>query len=537
MKKTELLSPGGNLNKIKTALLYGADSIYAGTPDMSLRSKSELSLTDLEQVSYITKANNKKLYLTLNLFSHNKDIEKLPAFLETIAKINPDGLLIADPGIFSYFRENMPSMNLHISTQANVCSSLSVDYWKKQGASLCVMARELSFQEIKEVKEDCKDIKIEIFVHGAMCMTYSGRCLLSNYMAERGANQGSCAHSCRWNYKMKARLKNEKMFELDINDENRDLFEFYLEEEFRENEYFPIEEDDFGSYILNSKDLCLMPVLNEYLNIGIDTLKIEGRNKSEYYVAMATKSYRYAIDSWYKDPVNWNYKEYLDELNTLQNRGYTLGFHNNKLTNLAHNYNISNTVSTYMFAGIVMDYIDDHLILEIKNFLASGDVLEFVSPFTIEPIRLRLYEFTDFETGKVQSRISPGKAHQCIKIPLQAFDHEDKSKIKEFLPKHTVVRKENLSNEFALFVKHNVQSFKVENNVANTSGLTSIQNEIDKLGGENSSHKAPKTGLDGCCSKGCNGCLNFWHDDKYAKLREKLNNKKLGEMLIKNIDF
>ncbi|MFL1781335.1 U32 family peptidase C-terminal domain-containing protein [Candidatus Hepatincolaceae symbiont of Richtersius coronifer] len=551
MLKSELLLPGGNFRKIKTAMLYGADSVYAGTPDMSLRAKSELSLEDLIAVSHLTKKNNKKLYLTLNLFSHNKDIEKLPSFLDTVAKVNPDGLLIADPGIFAYFRKHMPNMNLHISTQANVCSSLSVDFWKDQGASLCVLAREVSFEEITEIKQQCKNIKIEAFVHGSMCMTYSGRCLLSNFMAERGANQGSCAHSCRWDYKVKIRLKDNKIFELNLNEENKDLFNFYLEEEFREGEYYPIEEDGMGSYILNSKDLCLMPVLDDYLKLGVDTLKIEGRNKSEYYAAITARSYRYAIDAWYKDPENWNYKPYMEELNTIQNRGYTLAFHKGRLTNLGHNYDTSGTLSSYMFAGIVVDYDKDHLIMEIKNLLNAGDILEFISPFFMEPIRLRMYDFIETETGDHKSKIAPGKANQTINIPLALFHNENKENIKNILPLYSVVRKLNFKAESNLFLKQNNVAFKVENNKASQNILTKVKKELNLHLNEEELKKASQVqGLtnkqqnksfksidDACCSKGCNGCLVFWNDEKYAALREKLKQKKSGEMLIKNIDF
>ena len=204
-------------------------------------------------------------------------------------------------------------------------------FGKEQGADLCVLAREVSFQELKEIREKCQNIKLEVFVHGAMCMTYSGRCLLSNFMSERGANQGNCAHSCRWNYKLKMRLKDGTIQELEINDQNKDMFEFLLEEEMRPGEFMPFEEDVRGSYILNSKDLNLMPKLDEYLSLGIDSFKIEGRNKSIYYVAIAARAYRMAIDDWYKDPDNWSADKYLTELDTLSNRGYTIAFHEGRL--------------------------------------------------------------------------------------------------------------------------------------------------------------------------------------------------------------
>ena len=206
-KKSELLMPGGSLDRMKTAILYGADAVYCGTPDMSLRTKSSFSLEELLEGIKYAHSHGKKVYLTLNLFSHNKDIQKLSQYIEAVDKLKPDGLIVADPGIFNYVKKHAPDLELHISTQANICSSLSVNFWKEQGASLVVLAREVSFDELNQIREDCPDIKLETFIHGSMCMTYSGRCLLSNFMSERGANQGSCAHSCRWSYKLKIKLK------------------------------------------------------------------------------------------------------------------------------------------------------------------------------------------------------------------------------------------------------------------------------------------------------------------------------------------
>ena len=225
------------MKKLKTAIFYGADTVYINS-DLSLRTKSTISLDELiEGVNFVHK-HNKKIYLTLNLFSHNKDIEKLPKFVETIKQAKPDGVIVADPGVFSYLKKHFPTLELHISTQANICSWLSVKFWQDQGASLCVMARETSFTELSEIREKCPDIKLEAFIHGSMCMTYSGRCLLSNFMSERGANQGNCAHSCRWNYKLKLRLKDGTIKELDVNEENADLFEFLLEEEYRPGDFY-----------------------------------------------------------------------------------------------------------------------------------------------------------------------------------------------------------------------------------------------------------------------------------------------------------
>ncbi|MCK5446415.1 MAG: U32 family peptidase, partial [Rhodospirillaceae bacterium] len=329
--RSELLMPAGSLSKLKTAVLYGADAVYAGTPDLSLRTQSAFSLDELLEGVRFAHAHGVRIYLTLNLFTHNRDVEKLPEFVKTVRTVNPDGVIVSDPGVFHYLKEHAPELELHVSTQANACSWLTVESWHKQGASLCVLAREVSFEELSEIRTKCPDIKLEAFVHGAMCMTYSGRCLLSNYLAERGANQGNCAQSCRWSYKVLARTKDGT--EVEITPDNKDSFDFYLEEEYRPGELMKIEEDDRGSYIMNAKDLCLMGKLDDYLALGIDSLKIEGRNKSEYYAAITARSYRLAMNAWYADPENWSPEPYLREIYTLQNRGYSLGFHDGRLGN------------------------------------------------------------------------------------------------------------------------------------------------------------------------------------------------------------
>jgi putative protease len=256
---------------------------------------------------------------------------------------------------------------LHVSTQANICSWLSVQFWQSQGADLAVMAREVSFPELEEIREKCPDIKLEAFVHGAMCMTYSGRCLLSNFMAERGANQGNCANSCRWNYKFHMRLKDGTVQELIVDESNHDMFEFLLEEGMRPGEFLPIQEDERGSYILNSKDLCLMPKLDDYLRIGVDSLKVEGRGKSEYYAAVVARAYRMAIDDYYDDPESWDPSDYMAELETVGNRGYTLAFHKGRLTNLAHGYEHTAAISTWEYAGVVSEVTDDAFLLRSRT--------------------------------------------------------------------------------------------------------------------------------------------------------------------------
>lgn len=534
-ERSELLMPAGSLTKLKTAILYGADAVYAGTPDLSLRTKSSFTLEELvEGVEYVH-AHGKRIYLTLNLFTHNSDIEKLPQFIETIRKVKPDGAIISDPGVFQYVRQHAPEIEAHVSTQANVCSWLTVDFWKNQGASLVVLARETSFDELAEIREKQPEIKLEAFVQGSMCMTYSGRCLLSNFMSERGANQGNCAHSCRWKYRLNLRLKDGKEKEIEITDQNADLFEFLMEEQFRPGELFPIEEDNFGSYILNSKDLCLMPVLPEYLKLGVDSLKVEGRNKSEYYAAITAKAYRHAIDSWYEDPDNWDPDPYLKELYTLQNRGYTMGFHEGRLEAVAHNYDRTKPVGGWQFGGVIREWDGDEMVFEVRNFMIPGDVLEFLPPHELEPIRLRVYDFIDATTGEQTDKVSAGQG-KSIRLHIDLFDQEDSEALKKRLPVLTVARRETpMSEEERVSRLAEIRAQELERGLITEEEYRAIMDDPELLGKRISMKtnlgKSPKQGVDGCCGKGCNGCLLFWKDPKYEKAREKMKGKKIGEML------
>ncbi len=541
MKKAELLLPAGSLDRLKTAILYGADAVYCGTPDMSLRTKSAFSLEDLLKGIEYAHLKGKKVYLTLNLFSHNKDIEKLPEYIATVRQVKPDGLIVADPGIAHFVKQNAPELELHISTQANICSWLSVKFWQEQGAKLVVLAREVSFLELKEIREKCPDIKLEAFVHGSMCMTYSGRCLLSNFMSERGANQGSCAHSCRWGYKLKIKLKDNTEHEIEITDQNKDLFDFFLEEEIRPGELMPFEEDMQGSYILNSKDLCLMPKLNQYLAIGIDSLKVEGRNKTEYYAGTVARAYRMAIDDYYQSPENWQPEKYMAELEAVANRGYTLAFHEGRLTNLAHDYDSTKSTAVYEYAARVIDWQEEDMIIEIKNRIVSGDVLEFLSPFKQEPILLRIYQFESAESGNKTNAVHSGQKGR-VRIASNLFHLEDQSRLKDLLPPLTLIRKEKAmeqSEKNRLDLHEQSQKIEIgqgnENKYQNKKEkyLLSIEQsavEKQEIAIKNLS-AGPRIGTEGCCGKGCNGCLIFWYDEKYHKAREILKTKKMGEML------
>jgi len=534
MKRPELLLPAGTLDRLKTAILYGADAVYCGTPDMSLRVKSGFTLEDVIEGIKFAHDHGKKVYLTLNLFSHNKDIEKLPQFIETVNLANPDGLIISDPGVFNFVKEHAPNLELHISTQANVCSWLTVDFWEKQGASLVVMAREVSFEELSEIRKKCPNIKIETFVHGSMCMTYSGRCLLSNFLAERGANQGSCAHSCRWGYKLKIKLKDNTEHEIEINENNKDLFDFFLEEEVRPGQLLPFEEDVHGSYILNAKDLCLLPKLDEYIKIGLDSFKVEGRNKTEFYAGSVARVYRAAIDDYMKDPQNWSADDYMDEINSVANRGYSLAFHDGRLTNLAHDYESTGSTSFYEYAGRIIEWQGDDMIVEVKNRLDAGDVLEFLSPHRREPILLRMYNFHDAKKDKITEVMHAGQK-PLIRVSATAFHLETVEKLKELLPTFSLIRKEKgLEESERLKVESRQLSHQLEGGQIREEKYDNKRKKYFKaleIADPEISNRTPRIGKDGCCGKGCNGCLMFWHDNKYAKAREILKTKKIGEML------
>lgn len=534
--KSELLMPAGSLERLKVALLYGADAVYLGTPDLSLRTRSNFTLEDVLEGVEFAHGLGKKIYLTLNLFSHNRDIEKLPYYVETIRRVKPDGVIIADPGVFSFVKQHAPELELHISTQANVCSWLSVNFWQDMGAKLVVLAREVSFDELKEIRARCPDIKLEAFVHGAMCMTYSGRCLLSNFLAERGANQGNCANSCRWKYKLHLRLKDGTLHEVEVNEDNKELFEFLLEEEQRPNELLPIEENERGSYILNSKDLCLMPRLNEYLALGVDSLKVEGRNRSAYYVAVTARAYRRAIDDWRSDPSTWKPDDYMRELLLIPNRGYTMAFHEGKLSHHAHNYEDTHTLSSWEYAGIVTHVSDDALLVAVKNRIEQGDVLEFMLPHGSRPLLLRIYEFEDVNNRKktTDQGIHAGQK-PLLRIPLSWFHEESVEALKEQLRPYIIVRKARAMapEEEARLNLDRVSSAVESAHACEQEYQSKRASLIQSLEAAHAGQefRTPKLGAEGCCGRGCNGCLHFWHDERYEKARQKLRAKKQGELL------
>lgn len=390
MKKPELLAPAGTLDGLKTAILYGADAVYAGLPGFSMRARAKITAPEMREGIEFAHSHGKKVYLAFNLFAHDRDYANLPRVSETINYLKPDALIVADPGVMMWVKQHHPDMPIHVSTQMNICSADTVKFWQNAGAELCVLAREVTHPEFCEIRKKCPDVGLEIFVHGAMCMSYSGRCLLSNFVTGRPANRGACAQLCRWKYDVVLREK-ESGLEMGI------------------------EEDDRGAYIMNSRDLCLMPRLDDVIKSGPDSLKIEGRNRSEYYVGSVVRAYRNAIDAYFADPDNFDPKPFMDDLNVLETRGYTLAFFDGPVTSDAHDYETTRSQSDYCAAGVVTNVTDTDVILELRNELKQGTTITFILPGD-NTVDVELREIIDAKNGTVREKMSAGQ-NNSIKIP------------------------------------------------------------------------------------------------------------------------
>ena len=377
MRKLELLAPAGDLEKLKIAVDYGADAVYFGGEMFSLRAG----------------AGNVRCHMTLNIFAHNEDIEPLENYLKSIRHIPVDAFIVSDPGVIELIKKYIPDAELHLSTQANMTNYVTANFWRSQGVKRLVLARELTLKEIKQVRENIPDdMELESFVHGAMCISYSGRCLLSNFMIDRDANRGQCAHPCRWKYK--------------------------LVEEQRPGEYYPVEEDSRGTYILNSKDLCMLKYIPDIIDAGVSSAKIEGRMKSVFYVATVVSAYRKAIDSYYDDPDNYEFNlEWFDEMMKASHREFTTGFYFDKPTNEDQNYQTSAYVRDYSFTGMVKSYDEKTgmAIVEQRNKMVVGDEIEIFGP-GIEFFTQKLEILQDEEGNPLESAPHP---QQILKIKME----------------------------------------------------------------------------------------------------------------------
>ncbi len=375
MIKPELLMPAGNVEKLKYAIRYGADAVYLGVVDFSLRAmrKGELITMDNLKLAIDTAHNmGAKAYLTLNIFGFNSDIKSLEACMDRISDSNPDSLIISDPGIMRLAQKYMPKTTIHVSTQANILNYEAVRFWQDMGATRCILARELPIKDVAEIKQKVPDMELECFIHGAQCVSFSGRCLLSDYMTngERKANSGNCSQPCRWSYK--------------------------LLEETRPNEYQEIIQDDKGTHILSTKDLCLVKHLKEMISAGIDSFKVEGRTKSLYYVSAVAKAYREAIDEVMKNP-DADMEPYFEELLKVGNRGYTTGFYlgDGEYPSDGYSYDISKGLAGADFLCEVHGYENGYYRIITKNKFYKNEDIEIITP--TEKIVTQVTEIKDLK--------------------------------------------------------------------------------------------------------------------------------------------
>ncbi len=357
--RPELLAPAGNLEKLKIALTYGADAVYIGGEEFSLRIAADnFTIDEMKQGIDFAKKKDKKVYLTANIIPHNKDIDEYAKYLKEVKDIGVDAVILSDLGMFDITREIAPDLDVHISTQANNVNYRSAQKWYEMGAKRVILAREMSMNEISEIRERVSpELELEAFVHGAMCISYSGRCLLSNYMTERDSNQGACSHPCRWKY--------------------------YLMEEQRPGEYMPVFENERGTFIYNSKDLCMIDHIDKLIESGLSSFKIEGRVKSEFYVATVVAAYRQAIDRYLENPKDWKIDPALrEELTKVSHRAYTTGFYFGKPSGKEQHYASSSYIRNYDMVGTVADFDEKTMTAKVvqKNRFFVGDEVEFLCP-------------------------------------------------------------------------------------------------------------------------------------------------------------
>lgn len=435
MKAPELLLPAGGLERMRAAYDFGADAVYAGSPRYSLRARNNefAKLDVLAQGIKEAHERNKKFFLTVNTLPHNSKLKTFVSDMEPLIAMNPDALIMADPGLIMTVREKWPDMPIHLSVQANTTNYWGVKFWEKIGVERIILSRELSMDEIAEIRQECPDIELEVFIHGALCIAYSGRCLLSGYFNHRDPNQGTCTNSCRWDYKVhdaetddmgdakllqgfnfeKAQEEANQNFE-GINGQQRHPAAnkvFLIEESNRPGEFMPIMEDEHGTYIMNSKDLRGIEVVDKLAQIGVDSLKVEGRTKSLYYVARVAQSYRKAIDDAVAGrPFDFSL---LSELEGLANRGYTSGFLERHKTQDYQNYLNGHSIAKQsQYVGHVTEIdAEGWATIEVKNRFAVGDTLEIIHPNGNQTIKLEQI------TRKGEAvDVAPGNGIQ-VKIP------------------------------------------------------------------------------------------------------------------------
>lgn len=402
MKKPELLAPAGSYSRAEIAFMYGADAVYAGTADLSLRTRVDMDNNEFINIVKLAKKLNKRVYAALNIYAFDFDYEKIKLQAKILNDMGVDAVIVSDGGVLETVRQYAPDVDIHISTQANTVSLGTSNFWQKNGAKRIILARELSKNKIDYImKNKNADLEMEMFIHGAVCVGYSGRCILSNYLTKRAANQGDCAQPCRWNYNI------------------------YLEEQKNEGEFMPIEEDKRGAYILSAKDLCLIKRIPEIIEMGVESLKIEGRLKTEYYIATVVNAYRNAIDEYISlsNKSEFDYKKYFLELDKAKSRNFSELFYESEDNDDIQNFTEDNRKNTlYEYGAKVLEYKQGgYSTVEIKNKISVGDYMELIVPNKIESVEFIVDSLMDYENNSNIEYINPGREGQKVLMKLPQF--------------------------------------------------------------------------------------------------------------------
>ena len=401
MSKVELLAPAGSLEKAKIAFMYGADAVYAGTAKLSLRSRAELNDDSLEETIKYAHSIGKKVYVALNIYANDKDYDEIEEQILRLKEVKADAIIASDPGVIMQIRKLAPEIDIHISTQANTVSLHSAMFWREFGAKRVILSRELSKEQIEYIMENKpKDLEVEMFIHGAICYAYSGRCYLSKYLANRCANQGDCAQPCRWQYKITAQEVNNLDSKINV------------------------DYDEKGTYLFSSKDMCLIKQIPTIIDMGVDSLKIEGRLKTDYYLATVVRAYRNAIDEYEMlkskgKQENYDYTKYLKELEKVKTRGLSEFYFSDSNNQDIHDFDGKSENLDYEYgARVIRKDKDDIYIVEIKNKLSLGDKLEILLPNTIDECKFTIEKLYDVKNDKEIETINPGIKGQQVKIKI-----------------------------------------------------------------------------------------------------------------------
>ena len=398
MKKIELLAPAGSFEKAKTAFKYGADAVYCGTSSLSLRTRADMQNDDLVKTIEYAHSIGKKVHVTLNIFAWDEKYEEIIEMAQILNKVKPDAIIAADGGIIDTLKQYAPDVPIHISTQANIVSLRDCNFWYKNGAKRVIMAREINKNQLKYIMENKpSDLEVEMFGHGSICFAFSGRCFLSDFLCGRSANLGDCAQSCRWSYNL------------------------YAEEKNNPGQLMPIEESEYGTSIFSSKDLCLIKEIPEIIDMGIDSLKIEGRLKTEYYIASVINVYRNAIDDYMKNPNNYDYTKYFKEIEKAKTREFTTFYFNDRENKDIQDLSGRQYNDKYEFGGKILEYKNEKSTIEIKNRLNVGDIMEIIIPNRLEPEIFTLDRLWDYDTEDEIDSVSPGVKGQKVfmKLPIK----------------------------------------------------------------------------------------------------------------------